>query len=65
MANKKLSDDLVAKIEAIVREEYADYEQYFPSNQEKWQYQRKQKDYGERIRMRIKEELSDGRAAEE
>ena len=65
MATKKTLNEVFPQLEAIIREEYSDYEQYFPSIQEKAQYRRKQEDYWERIHRRIKEELSDGRTADE
>lgn len=64
MANKKAAG-IDARIEAIIREEYADFEQYLGMLQEKAMYRRKQNEYWEKINARVKEELSDGRTADE
>lgn len=60
MANKK-AIDLDARLEAIVKEEYSDFEIYLPSLQMKTLYRRKQKEYWDKIRARLKEGAVDGR----
>ena len=62
MAGKKV--ELDTRVEKIIREEYADFEKYFATPQERAMYQRKQKEYWDRINARIKEELNDGRTAD-
>lgn len=60
MATKK-GIDLDVRIEAIVKEEYADFEKYLPSIQDRRMYQRKQTEYWDKIRARLKEVSTDGR----
>ena len=64
MANKKAVAAVDARIEAIVREEYSDFEQYLPMLQDRAMYRRKQNEYWEKINARVKEELTDGRTAD-
>ena len=61
MATTKKGIELDARIEAVVREEYADFEKYLPMLQEKKLYQRKQNEYWDKIRARLKEEIVNGR----
>ena len=60
MATKK-GLELDVRIEAIVKEEYADFEKYLPSLQDRMMYRRKQAEYWDKIRARLKEN-DDGRA---
>ena len=60
MASKK-PIELDARLEAIAKEEYSDFEIYLPSLQMKKLYQRKQKEYWDKIRARLKEGAIDGR----
>ena len=64
MATKK-AIEVDARLEAIIREEYAEFKTYLPMPQEKAMYDRKQNEYWNKIRARIKEELNDGRTADE
>lgn len=68
MAAKKAENDTKVafdeRIEKIIREEYADFEKYLPTAQDKAMYRRKQKEYWDKINARIKEELNDGRTAD-
>ncbi|MBQ7220774.1 MAG: hypothetical protein IJS28_07335 [Synergistaceae bacterium] len=65
MATKK-AIELDARLEAIIREEYAEFKTYLPMPQEKAMYDRKQNEYWDRIHARVKEgELIDGRTADE
>ena len=68
MAAKKDSVNCVTELDErivkIIREEYSDFEKYLPTPQERAMYQRKQKEYWDRINARIKEELNDGRTAD-
>lgn len=64
MANKKVTA-IDARVEAIIREEYSEFEQYLHMLQEKALYRRKQNEYWEKINARVKEELNDGRTADE
>ena len=58
MASK--SFDLDVRIEEIIKEEYSDFKKYLPSKQDRAMYDRKQKEYWDKIRARVKE-LNDGR----
>ena len=62
MATTKKSLELDTRIESIVREEYAEFENYLPSPQDKAMYRRKQKEYWDKIHARLKEGVTDGRA---
>ena len=62
MAGKKM--ELDARIEKIVREEYSDFGKYLATPQDRAMYERKQKEYWDRINARVKEELNDGRTAD-
>ena len=57
--------ELDARIEAIIREEYSDYKIYLTTPQDRAQYDRKQNEYWDRIRARLKEGAIDGRTADE
>ena len=59
MANKK-GITLDARVEAIVKEEYADFKQYLGSIQERAMFDRKQKEYWDKINARLKEAEIDG-----
>ncbi len=61
MATTKKGIEVDARIEAIVREEYAEFEKYLPMAQEKAMYRRKQNEYWDKIKARLKEELGNGR----
>ena len=64
MANKKFVE-LDARVQQIIQEVYADFLTYLPMPQDKYVYQRKQKEYMDMIIARIKEELNDGRTADD
>ena len=63
MASKK-GIILDARVEAIVKEEYADFKRYLGSIQERAMYDRKQKEYWDKINARLKEAEFDGRTAD-
>ena len=47
--------ELDAKVQQIIDEEFADFEKYMPTLQDIRMYQRKRKEYWEKISARIKE----------
>ena len=61
MANKKLELDM--RIQQIIDEEFAEFENYLPTKQEVAMYRRKRKEYWTKVNARIREELNgnDGR----
>ncbi len=62
MASKKITD-IDPRLKAIIDEEFADFEKFLPSIQDVKVYQRKRKEYWDKIAARLKEEIiSDGRA---
>ena len=62
MATKKITE-LDPRLKAIIDEEFADFEKFLPSIQDVKVYQRKRKEYWDKIAARLKEEIiSDGRA---
>ena len=61
MASNKKSLELDARIQAVVDEEFSDFEKYLPTPQDKALYKRKRKEYWGKISARLKEESSDGR----
>ncbi len=65
MAATKKSIELDARLEAIVREEYADFKQYLSMPQYKAMFDRKQNEYWDKIRARVKEVFGDGRTADD
>ncbi|MBQ7215554.1 MAG: hypothetical protein IJS39_06180 [Synergistaceae bacterium] len=65
MAAVKKTLELDTRIESIVREEYADFEHYLPTAQDKAMYRRKQKEYWDKINARLREGVIDGRADNE
>ncbi len=62
MAAVKKTIELDTRIESIVREEYADFENYLPTVQDRAMYRRKQKEYWDKINARLREGAVDGRA---
>ena len=61
MATKKVTE-IDPRLKAIIDEEFADFETFFPSIQDVKVYQRKRKEYWDKIAARLKEEvISDGR----
>ena len=64
MATKK-PVELDARIVKIAKEEYADFEKYLPTIQDKAMFRRKQEEYWDKISARVREELSDGRTADD
>lgn len=54
MAVKKALE-LDARVKQIIDEEFADFEKYMPSLQDLRMYQRKRKEYWEKVSARIKE----------
>lgn len=64
MANKKFVE-LDARVQQIIQEVYADFLKYLPMPQDKNVYKRKQKEYMDIIIARIREELNDGRTADD
>ena len=65
MATTKKTFELDTRIESIVREEYAEFEKYLPTPQDKAMYRRKQKEYCDKINARLREGVIDGRADNE
>ena len=65
MAVNKKPIELDARLEAIVREEYSEFKKYLTSPQDRAMYDRKQNEYWDKIRARVKEGAIDGRAADE
>ena len=65
MATTKKTFELDTRIESIVREEYAEFEKYLPTTQDKAMYRRKQKEYWDKINARLREGVIDGRADNE
>ncbi|MBQ3446701.1 MAG: hypothetical protein IJG37_03545 [Synergistaceae bacterium] len=63
MAVKKALE-LDAKVKQIIDEEFSDFEKYLPTLQDVRQYQRKRKEYWEKVSTRIKESAENGRADE-
>lgn len=61
MANKK-AVELDPRIQKIIDEEFMDFAKYLPTLQDRKMYDRKRKEYWEKVSARIKEELNDGRA---
>lgn len=64
MANKRLSE-VDARLLKIVKEVYADFKRYLPMPQDKHVFERKQREYENKIIARMKEEMSDGRTADD
>ena len=64
MANKKCVE-FDARVQQIIQEVYADFLMYLPMPQDKNVYKRKQKEYMDIIIARIREELHDGRTADD
>lgn len=62
MAATKKTFELDTRIESIVREEYAEFEKYLPTPQDRAMYRRKQKEYWDKINARLREGAIDGRA---
>lgn len=54
MAVKKALE-LDARVKQIIDEEFADFEKYMPTLQDTRMYQRKRKEYWEKVSARIKE----------
>lgn len=54
MAVKKTLE-LDARVKQIIEEEFTNFEKYLPTLQDKRMYQRKRKEYWERVSARIKE----------
>ena len=62
MATRKITE-LDPRVKAIIDEEFADFEKFLPSLQDIKVYERKRKEYWDKIAARLKEEtISDGRA---
>ncbi|MBR1438514.1 MAG: hypothetical protein IJ587_08250 [Synergistaceae bacterium] len=61
MAVKKTLE-LDARVQKIIDEEFSDFEKYMPTQQDVRVYQRKRKEYWEKVNARIREENANGRA---
>ncbi len=59
-ATTKKPLELDTRIEAIICEEYAEFERYLPTPQDKSMYRRKQKEYWDKIHARLREGEIDG-----
>ena len=63
MAANKKTFELDPRLKVIIDDEFAEFEKYLPSPQDVKLYQRKRKEYWDRITARLKEDIiSDGRA---
>ena len=63
MAANKKTLELDPQMKAIIDDEFAEFAKYLPSPQDVSLYQRKRKEYWDRIVARLKEDIiSDGRA---
>ena len=61
MATKKIIE-IDPRLKAIIDEEFEDFEKFLPSIQDVKVYQRKRREYWDKIAARLKEEIiSDGR----
>lgn len=60
MATKRVLE-LDERVRQMIDDEFADYERYLPTIQDKAQYQRKRKEYWDKITARLKEGYTDGR----
>ena len=56
--------ELDAKVQQIIDEEFADFEKYLATLQEKRMYQRKRKEYWENVNMKLEEINGNGRTDE-
>ena len=55
--------ELDAKLQAVVDEEFAEFERYLPTPQDVAMYRRKRKEYWEKVATKFKEDVNtDGRA---
>ena len=62
MAASKKTLELDPRLKAIIDEEFAKFDKFLPSPQEKKVYERKRKEFWDNISVRLKEEtISDGR----
>lgn len=62
MAASKKTLELDPQVKAIIDEEFAKFDKFLPSPQEKKVYERKRKEFWDNISARLKEEtISDGR----
>ena len=55
MATIKKGIELDARIEGVVKEVYDDFKKYLPTPQDRAMYDRKQKEYWDTIRARLRE----------
>ena len=63
MAANKKTFELDPRLKVIIDDEFAEFEKYLSSPQDVKLYQRKRKEYWDRITARLKEDIiSDGRA---
>ena len=62
--NIKKSYEVDVRLLKIIDEEFKDFEKYLGMPQEKKVYERKRKEYFDKIIARAKEELSDGRTTD-
>ena len=63
MAANKKTLELDPRLKVIIDDEFAEFEKYLSSPQDVKLYQRKRKEYWDRITARLKEDIiSDGRA---
>ena len=65
MAVSKKPLELDARVQAIIDSEFADFGKYLPTPQDKQMYERKRKEYWSKIAARLKEDMSDGRTADD
>ena len=65
MAVNKKPLELDARVQGIIDSEFADFGKYLPTPQDKQMYERKRKEYWSKIAARLKEDMTDGRAADD
>lgn len=53
--------ELDERLKNVIDEEFADFEKYLPTPQDKKAYERKRKEYWGRVKARLKEAEVDGR----
>lgn len=54
--------ELDTRVQKVIDEVFADYEKYLPCRQDMEMYRRKRLEYWEKIAVRLREEITDGRS---
>lgn len=55
--NVKKGYELDARVQKVIEEEFTDFEKYLPTPQARKMYERKRKEYWDKITARLKEEV--------